>query len=225
MLTASRLVLARKRRGLSLVQLSSEVGVTAQSLSNYENERQEPLPQVIEQIARVLNFPVSFFSLPEIDLLETEALSFRARSKLPARKRDMALSVGRLAAEFDDWMSERFRLPEPDLPSLSKPDPETAASMLRARWGLGSAPLGNMIHLLEAHGIRVFSLYPEYSEVDASHSSTTTGRSFSSTCPRPPNAGGLTPRMNSGTLCYTAKGAIWQGLAQSKKPMTSQARS
>lgn len=167
MLTASRLVLARKRRGLSLVQLSSEVGVTAQSLSNYENERQEPLPQVIEQIARVLNFPVSFFSLPEIDLLETEALSFRARSKLPARKRDMALSVGRLAAEFDDWMSERFRLPEPDLPSLSKPDPETAASMLRARWGLGSAPLGNMIHLLEAHGIRVFSLYPEYSEVDA----------------------------------------------------------
>lgn len=167
MFTASRLVLARKRRGLSLVQLSSEVGVSTQSLSNYENERQEPLPQVIEQLARALKFPVPFFSLPEIDLLEPESLSFRARSKLSARKRDMALSVGRLSIEFDNWLAEHFRLPEPDLPSLSKPDPETAASMVRARWGLGSAPVGNMVHLLEAHGVRVFSLSPEYSDVDA----------------------------------------------------------
>src|SRR6202034_763001 len=106
MFTASRLVLARKRRGLSLVQLSSEVGVSAQSLSNYENERQEPLSQVIEQLARALRFPVSFFSLPEIDLLEAESLSFRARSKLSARKRDMALSVGRLSIEFDNWLAE-----------------------------------------------------------------------------------------------------------------------
>ena len=167
MFTATRLTLARKRRGLTLVQLSEMVGVTAQSLSNYENERQEPLPQVVEKIADTLGFPVAFFSEHDIDALPSDSVSFRARTKLAARKRDMALSVGRLAIEFHDWISERFILPDPDLPSLNKPDPETAAEMVRARWGLGLAPISNTVHLLEAHGVRVFSLAPEYSDVDA----------------------------------------------------------
>ena len=34
-------------------------------------------------------------------------------------------------------------------------------------WGLGSAPIPNMIHLLESKGIRVFSLAEEAREVDA----------------------------------------------------------
>lgn len=35
------------------------------------------------------------------------------------------------------------------------------------RWGLGVAPVTNMVHLLEAHGVRVFSLAPEHASVDA----------------------------------------------------------
>jgi Zn-dependent peptidase ImmA (M78 family) len=167
MFSASRLILARKRRGLSLVELSSRVRVTAQSLSNYENGRQEPSSRVIENLASCLCFPAAFLSASEIDMLSASSVSFRARSKLPARKRDMALSVGRLAIEFNEWVGQRFNLPEQNLPSLSKPDPETAAEMVRARWGLGVSPIRNMVHLLEAHGIRVFSLAPEYSEVDA----------------------------------------------------------
>lgn len=161
------MTLARKRRGLSLVDLSTHVGVSTQSLSNYENKRQEPSSQVIEDLASALDFPMSFFGASEIDPLSASGVSFRSRSKLPARKRDMALSVGRLAIEFHDWISQRFNLPKQDLPSLNKPDAETAAEMVRARWGLGVSPVRNMIHLLEARGVRVFSLAPEYSEVDA----------------------------------------------------------
>lgn len=167
MFSASRMALARKRRGTPLAELSTQVGVSVQSLSNYENGRQEPSPWVIENLAASLKFPAAFFSAPDIDLLQVENVSFRARSKLPARKRDIALSVGRLAIEFHAWLSLRFNLPVPDLPSLNKPDPETAADMIRARWGLGSAPVSNMVHLLEAHGVRVFSIAPEFSEVDA----------------------------------------------------------
>jgi Zn-dependent peptidase ImmA (M78 family)/DNA-binding XRE family transcriptional regulator len=167
MFSASRMVLARKRRGLPLAELSTQVGVSVQSLSNYENGRQEPSPVVVQNLAMSLSFPAAFFSASDIDLLQANNVSFRARSKLPARKRDMALSAGRLAIEFHEWASLRFNLPAPDLPSLSKPDPETAADMVRARWGLGTTPILNMVHLLEAHGVRVFSLAPEYSEVDA----------------------------------------------------------
>ncbi|MEI5011678.1 ImmA/IrrE family metallo-endopeptidase [Streptomyces sp. PmtA] len=66
-----------------------------------------------------------------------------------------------------DWIDERFRLPAVDVPSLGKPDPETAAGMVRTRWGLGEAPAPNMVHLLESHGVRVFSLDPDHAEVDA----------------------------------------------------------
>jgi len=167
MFSSSRLALARKRRGRTLVDLAGEVGVSAQSLSNYENLRQVPAPQVVDSLAVALGFPVSFFSASDMDSLSPEGVSFRARSKLPARQRDVALSVGRLAVEFHGWISERFRLPAIDLPSLNKPDPETAAGMVRARWGLGVAPIRNTVHLLEAHGVRVFSIAPEFSEVDA----------------------------------------------------------
>jgi Zn-dependent peptidase ImmA (M78 family)/DNA-binding XRE family transcriptional regulator len=161
------MTLARKRRGRSLAALAREVNVSAQSLWNYENLRQMPSPQIVESIAAALGFPASFFSASDIDLLSPESVSFRARSKLLARQRDVALSVGRLAVEFHGWVSERFRLPAADLPSLNKPDPETAAGMVRARWGLGAVPIRNTVHLLEAHGVRVFSISPEFSEVDA----------------------------------------------------------
>jgi Zn-dependent peptidase ImmA (M78 family)/DNA-binding XRE family transcriptional regulator len=165
--TASRLTVARKRRGLTLVEVGDRAGITAQSVSNYENGRQVPSAQVLDRLAEALRFPVSFFHAPELDLITVDQVSFRARSKLSARKREVALSVGQLAIEFHDWMSKLYHLPPPDLPSLNKPDPETAAGIVRARWNLGSAPIGNIVHLLESHGVRVFSLAPEYSDVDA----------------------------------------------------------
>jgi Zn-dependent peptidase ImmA (M78 family) len=39
--------------------------------------------------------------------------------------------------------------------------------MLRNAWGLGQQPIRNMIHLLEAKGVRVFSLAVDAREVDA----------------------------------------------------------
>jgi Zn-dependent peptidase ImmA (M78 family)/DNA-binding XRE family transcriptional regulator len=163
----TRLTLARKRRGVSIVELSRNVSVGPQSISNYENGRQEPLEPVVQSIAAALSFPQSFFTGREIDAIPPEAASFRARRKLSARKRDIALSSGRLAIEFHEWVNDRFSLPKVALPSLDKPDPETAAAMVRARWGLGVSPIRNMVHLLEAHGVRVFSLAPEFADVDA----------------------------------------------------------
>ena len=46
-------------------------------------------------------------------------------------------------------------------------DPETAALSVGSRWELGEVPIGHMVHLLEAHGVRVFSLAGECREIDA----------------------------------------------------------
>jgi Zn-dependent peptidase ImmA (M78 family) len=69
--------------------------------------------------------------------------------------------------ELASWIDARFTLPAPDVPDLSGNAPETAAQAVRAAWGLGERPVRNMVHLLEAHGVRVFSLAEECREVDA----------------------------------------------------------
>ncbi|WP_411761574.1 helix-turn-helix domain-containing protein [Streptomyces tunisiensis] len=167
MVTPSRLTLARKRRGMTIVELARKVGVSAQSLSNYEHGRQRPSSETLATISDILSFPLEFFQGEDVEEIPSESVAFRARSKLTAGRRDVALSVGRLAVELENIISQRFRLPTADLPSLDKPDPESAAEMVRSRWGLGQAPISNMVHLLESKGVRVFSLAPEYAEIDA----------------------------------------------------------
>ncbi|MEU2266586.1 XRE family transcriptional regulator [Streptomyces olindensis] len=167
MVTPSRITLARKRRGMTIVELSRKVGISAQSLSNYEHGRQHPSEETLAKISDILSFPAEFFTSRELEEIPSDSVAFRARSKLTAGRRDVALSVGRLALELDEEISKRFRLPVSDIPSLDKPDPESAAEMVRSRWGLGQAPIPNMVHLLESRGVRVFSLAPEYSEIDA----------------------------------------------------------
>jgi Zn-dependent peptidase ImmA (M78 family)/DNA-binding XRE family transcriptional regulator len=174
LITASRLTLARKRRGLTLVRLAQLVAVSTRTISAYENNDGQPSTETLSRLAEVLGFPESFFMADELDELTPDTASFRALSKLTAGQRDAALSAGRLAVELSSWIMERFRLPQPDVPSLNlfhdvreAVNPESAAEVVRARWGLGNAPVPNMLHLLEAHGVRVFSLAQECLEVDA----------------------------------------------------------
>jgi Zn-dependent peptidase ImmA (M78 family)/DNA-binding XRE family transcriptional regulator len=167
MITPSRLRLARKRRGLTIVKLARQVGVSTRSLSGYENGTQQPTAEVMRLLATSLRIPPGFLQAEDIDEVPVAAVSFRALSKMTASQRDAALSAGRLAMLLEQWITARFKLPEPDLPSLPDRDPEMAAGIVRARWGLGEAPIRNVIHLLESRGVRVFSLPLECAATDA----------------------------------------------------------
>lgn len=170
MFVPSRLSLARRRRGFTKVQLAREAGLTVRSLSAYESMgagHSDPLPETARRLADVLGFPLGFFEAPELREITAEETTFRALSKLSAIKREQALSAGTLALDFHRWISERFRLPELTLPDLAGEHPERAADILRAEWQLGEKPIPNMVHLLEVHGARVFSLAEDYAEVDA----------------------------------------------------------
>ncbi|WP_330322458.1 ImmA/IrrE family metallo-endopeptidase [Streptomyces anulatus] len=169
MFTPSRLALARKRRGMTLVELGDRVGVSSQSLSNYERGRQAPSVATLRSLSEVLDFPIGFFSASDIDEIDGKSVNFRARSKLAASTREAALAESRLAVELSNWIDGRFKLPTVNLPTPGrKMVPALAAEYLRSAWRLGEdTSIRNMIHLVEAHGVRVFSLAPEHPEVDA----------------------------------------------------------
>lgn len=152
---------------MTITQLSRQTGISTRSISAYENGQKQPTIDVIGALASALDVPSTFLMAEDIDEVPVEAVSFRALSKMTASQRDVALAAGRLAMLLEEWITARFKLPEPDLPSLPDRDPELAAGIVRARWGLGEAPINNVIHLLEAHGIRVFSLPNECASTDA----------------------------------------------------------
>jgi Zn-dependent peptidase ImmA (M78 family)/lambda repressor-like predicted transcriptional regulator len=167
MVTASRLAVARKRRGLSLTALSDATGISSRSLSGYESGRGRPTDATLHVLARTLDVSPSFLGADDIDEIPLDAVSFRALSKMTARQRDGALGAGRVAILINDWIEARFELPKPDVPSLTGHDPESAAEEVRARWGLGERPIANMLHLIESHGVRVYSLTGENAQLDA----------------------------------------------------------
>jgi Zn-dependent peptidase ImmA (M78 family)/DNA-binding XRE family transcriptional regulator len=169
MFNAERLTLARQRRGLTKSGLAEKANLTIKSISLIESTKVEPRQSTVGVLAGALEFPETFFSAPSLPLIPPEGASFRSLSRMTAAQRDGALAAGRLCIDLDRFLTERFELPEADLPEvdLAITDPESAAMLTRSYWGLGTAPIPNMIHLVEAHGVRVFSLAEECHEVDA----------------------------------------------------------
>ena len=145
-------MIARKRRGLTLTQLAGLTGLSTRSISLYENGHTEPSADTLRQLAEALDVSPGFLGAPDVDEIPEDAVSFRALSKMTARQRDRALSAGRVALLISDWIDARFRLPDTDIPRLGGHEPESAAQMVRAHWGLGERPVSNVLHLLDPAG-------------------------------------------------------------------------
>jgi len=163
-----QITFARIRRRLTKAQLAKDLGISSRSLQNYETGASAPDRALLSRIAKHLKFPEPFFFLEEeMPTLREEAVSFRKLSKMTEAMKACTFAAGTMAFKVNQWMEERFNLPQADLPDLSDLTPEEAAVTLRRLWGLGNAPIPNMVHLLESKGVRVFSLPEETREVDA----------------------------------------------------------
>ena len=164
---SSRLVIARKRRALSKVALAKASAVNTKRLYTLESARAQPTENEVESIAFALKFPVSFFYRPDIETPSVGTASFRSMKSMTAGERDVALATGAIAFELSEWIDAAFELPAPDIPDLRDFPPREAATALRAYWKVGDRPIGNMVHLLEAKGARVYSLAEQCRRLDA----------------------------------------------------------
>jgi len=168
MFNSNRLTLARKRRGLTKTSLANAIDVDLRTITGYEAGEFPPSQDSVVRLATVLNFPPSFFFQDNAEEPSPDTVSFRSLSKMTAGQRDMALAQGALAFLLSDWLEATFELPSIDLPDLGEDqEPEAAAYALRHHWGLGEQPVSNMVHLLEAKGVRVFSLSVSGNATDA----------------------------------------------------------
>jgi Zn-dependent peptidase ImmA (M78 family)/DNA-binding XRE family transcriptional regulator len=167
MLNPTRLEFARNQRRWTKTRLAKALGVQSRSIQGYETGEYEPESERLEHIAELLRFPIEFFFGDDLPVIADHTASFRALSKMSASLKNSALGAGTIAFLLNNLIEGYFKLPVADLPDLSDLSPEDAAATLRRMWGLGEAPVGNMIHLLESMGIRIYSLTIEAKEVDA----------------------------------------------------------
>jgi Zn-dependent peptidase ImmA (M78 family)/transcriptional regulator with XRE-family HTH domain len=167
-LNKTRLMVARQRASLTKAELARRIGVEPSAITGFESGRYAPSNETLEGIARVTKYPKAFFlSEWDLEIPQADGVSFRAMTRMTSRQRDAAIAAGAVAYLVSDWVETEFDLPDVDLPDMKHSTPETAALSLRHYWGLGERPVKNALHLLEAKGVRVFSLVEDGTEVDA----------------------------------------------------------
>ncbi|MEW6580086.1 MAG: XRE family transcriptional regulator [Chloroflexota bacterium] len=155
-----RLKLARLRARLSQRELARRVGVTAMSISKYENNVMVPGAETLVKLAQALDVRVEF--------LLRQAPSLRIEPVYRRHKRMGPKAQDAVKAQIQDWL-ERYLLVESLLPDdvrvqmpqgFPRPvrtldDTERAATALREAWQLGSDPIDNLTELLEERGIKI----------------------------------------------------------------------
>lgn len=168
----TRLTTGRELRGMSQVELARAVsGITAASISQFENGHTRPSPQTLDRIAGTLAVPVRFFARRRHASRQAAPDAFfrSLRSTAPAdRRRARALAglVYELVLELEDHVT----LPDYDVPSMTPADDshiERIANDLRRDWDIPSGPIDNVVRTLERHGLVTARFRVDAAKVDA----------------------------------------------------------
>lgn len=163
----SQLSLARRRSRLTQSELARQIGVAQAAVSQFESGRSNPAEDTVVRIAAVTGFPIPFFHRADFPRVRSEQVSFRSLARLAASNRDAALEAGSIGVAICEWIADRFALPACRVPDLADAHPEQAAAEVRLQLALGEGPISNTVHLLEALGVRVFSLAEDCADLDA----------------------------------------------------------
>lgn len=173
----SRLVQARERAGLPVAALARVIGVSRQTVDNYEKGETAPTAQVVQKIAAALREDEAFFYAPPLGLAyEHRDVFFRdaARNRVTDQK-----SAGRELEgilELVHVLLKYVKIPALRLPVTSFPeDPreidlasvEAAAAALRECWQLGFDPVRNLVRVAELNGVLVRRFVLDYEALDA----------------------------------------------------------
>lgn len=167
-----KLRMARRISNKTITKLSSEIGLTKQAISQFENETAEPSGESLMKIIRALNFPLQFYTTPFQNQMTVKHTFFRALASASELERSTFIDRASLITHIYEYLDEHLYLPELDLPRLTHTDIlnreeiEDLADEVRKYWGLGEKPIWNVVGLLEEKGIIVSTLSDALLKID-----------------------------------------------------------
>ena len=153
---ADMLDLARGARGLTQAEVAKAAGVTQAMLSKVENRLVQPSADVVEGLARALNFPVEFFyqseraqGFPHYHHRKRSALGAKALSRLHAIINIRRQHVAKLLRSYSSDAEKPIPSIDLDEKAIS---PSDAARMVREFWLLPRGPVENVTETIETAG-------------------------------------------------------------------------
>jgi Zn-dependent peptidase ImmA (M78 family)/DNA-binding XRE family transcriptional regulator len=181
--TGKRLKNARLFRGLTLTELADHTGISKQSISLYENERNTPEHERVQALASTLNFPYEFFFQTDACETVTEVTYFRSLASATKMNRTAQSVKLEYVAKMYEVLLNYIDFPALNLPEVSfdgsddefddkciedtQQQIESIAQQVRELWGVGDAPIKNLQFLLEKNGIIVTGFDTQEDKIDA----------------------------------------------------------
>lgn len=173
-----RIKQARVSRGFSMIELASRVGISKQSISQYEMGTATPSPLILRNISEVLNYNLSFFTKPmPTTNSSNSAIFFRKKRGTRTKVINAAKEKIEIFREISDYLSEFVDFPQINIPTINYNcdydellDNETIeeyALMVREKWGLGYGPIGNLTMELQKNGFFISKMNFGDSKLDA----------------------------------------------------------
>lgn len=169
-----RLTEARRARGISAIDFAGLVGVSAVSISKYENGHQTPRLDVFHAMAAALKMPRSYFLRP-VPAEDERPVFWRARLSAPSVMRERAAVRLGWMKEVVDYIAGYFDLPPLNVPEISSENIESsgfdfieeAAKAIRSHWGIRPGPMPDVIEKMETNGILVSRIHVGAEKMDA----------------------------------------------------------
>ena len=163
-----RLTQARALKMFNMTELAERVGLTRQTISQYEKGL-APSEQKLRELSNVLDVSERFFTRPlsSFEKNQNDIPSFRSMSSASAAARKQALSFLELSAFIIDNLTNYVQLPGVKVPNfdikdfenLSDSKIEDIAIKTRKYFGLGNGPISNITLLMENHGVVISNVY------------------------------------------------------------------
>ncbi|OTO29262.1 hypothetical protein A5816_001547 [Enterococcus sp. 3G1_DIV0629] len=162
----NKLKLARELKLWTISKLGSELGVSHQLVSEWENNKKKPTFEKILDIETKLGFPRQFYyTKSENTRVDNGLLYFRKGAAVAVKYQKQVEQSGILFSIVERVIGKYVNLPEFSYPQYSLRKKEFSqidfedianiASSLRNEYGLGIGPVSNMTLLIEKMGIRV----------------------------------------------------------------------
>jgi Zn-dependent peptidase ImmA (M78 family)/transcriptional regulator with XRE-family HTH domain len=157
----SRLTQAREIRGFSMSDIAERVGVSQQSISQYEAGKKHPGADVLERLSNSLNVPMHFFLKTEVAMQDHPAF-FRSTAKARKKVKNVHAHKLRWIHDIAAYLNTYLMFPNVDIPQYgngtqfveTQPDRiEAIATEVRRHWGLGDGPISNLVLLFEKKGV------------------------------------------------------------------------
>lgn len=163
-----RLKSARKYREKSMSDLSKDIGVSRQTISQYEHGLISPQFEILMKIVNSLNFPKEYFYENNGIDIELGNTYFRASSRMSKKEENAQKEKTKIIGKIFSFLNEYIEFPELNIPNFEEEmEIEYMANKLREYWGLGSEPIKDIIYVLEKNGIIITSMNTRSKNIDA----------------------------------------------------------